>query len=104
MRKSLPIALALGAFTIASAAFALAPAIHSQVAQGSRLLHSQADPGAASPGQAISGTRSQSALLDGKSVGQDRHTPPPPLFHACQQQDPTTFPANHGTVCFPLPY
>ena len=87
MRKSLPIALVLGAFTIAGAAFALAPAIHSQVTR-----------------HPVAGAPSQSALLDGKSVRQDRHTPPPRLFHACQQQDPTTIPASHGTVCFPLPY
>jgi hypothetical protein len=87
MRKSLPIALVLGAFTIAGAAFALAPAIHNQVTH-----------------RTVAGAPAQSALLDGKSVGQDRPTPRPLLFHACQQQDPTTIPANHGTVCFPLPY
>jgi hypothetical protein len=37
-------------------------------------------------------------------MGQDRHTPQPLLFHACQQQDPTTVPASRGTVCYPLPY
>jgi hypothetical protein len=104
MRKSLPIALVLAAFTIAGAAFALAPAIHNQVTQGSRLLHSQANHDAVSSGRTVAGVPSQSALLDGKSVGQDRHTPQPLLFHACQQQDPTTIPASHGTVCFPLPY
>ena len=87
MRKSLPIALVMGAFTIAGAAFALAPAIHNQVA-----------------GHTVAGALAQSALLDGKSAGQDRHAPAPLLFHACQQQDPTTFPASRGTVCYPLPY
>jgi len=87
MRKSLPIGLVLGAFTIAGAAFALAPAVHNQVTR-----------------HTVAAAPAQRALLDGKSAGQDRHTPQPLLFHACQQQDPTTIPALHGTICYPLPY
>jgi len=87
MRKSLPIAFVLAAVTIAGAAFALAPAIHNQVTH-----------------RTVAGAPAQSALVDGKSMGQDRHTPQPLLFHACQQQDPTAFPASSGTVCYPLPY
>ena len=104
MRKSLPIGLVLGAFTIAGAAFALAPAIHNQVTQASRPLHRQADPDAASSGRTVADAPSQSALLDGKSAGQDRPAPRPLLFHICQEQDPTAVSARLGTVCYPLPY
>ena len=104
MRKSLPIAFVLSVFTLAAAAFALAPTIHNQVTQASRPLHRQADPDAASSGRTVADAPSQSALLDGKSAGQDRHTPRPPLFHICQEQDPTAVSARLGKVCYPLPY
>ena len=87
MRKSLPIGLVLGAFTIAGAAFALAPAVHNQVTR-----------------HTVAAAPAQSALLDGKSAGQDRPAPRPLLFHICQEQDPTAVSARLGTVCYPLPY
>ncbi len=87
MRKSLPIAFVLAAVTIAGAAYALAPTIHSQITR-----------------HTVAGAPAQSALLDGKSAGQDRPAPRPPLFHICQEQDPTAVSARLGTVCYPLPY
>lgn len=97
MRKFFPAAVGLASLVVVGAAIAVAPGIGAQ----SQPLAMQAH---ALPAHKAMAGHTHNAGLVGRLV-QDRKALQPPLFHMCQQQDPTSVPAGAGSLsCYPLAY